>query len=180
MLSCCEIPGERGGPLTTCSATSQLPRVGKTNIRHLVLLVTSSSIVSRKLQDEMLLSLAFFWQVLTLRLRSVAPYTITHATEISGTELPAVMRSIRLVLHPLLNSRLSGTATCPRSHVAQIGSCKRCLWLIFLRAHQPHPLSYSTWPLVFSVLVQSTYGPSTQLSSSVFCCGFLFNTNCLK
>lgn len=153
---------------------------GETNIRCLVLLVTSYSVVSRKLQNEMFLFLAFFWQVLTLLLRCVAPYAVTNPIEISGTELHAVTHSMRLVLHLVLNSRRSGTATCPQSQVAQIGSCKRCLWLILLRAYQPHPLFCIAWPLVFSRLLRSTCGPSTQLSSSVFCFGFLFNSNCLK
>lgn len=80
------------------------------------------------------------WQVLTLLLRCVVPYPTVNPTEISGTELHAVMCTMRLVLHLVLKSRWSGTATCPQSHIAQIVSCKQCLWLILLRAHQPHPL----------------------------------------
>lgn len=127
----------------------------------------------------MLLSLAWFCQVLTVLLWRVAPYTVTNPTEISGTELHAVMHNMRLVLHLVLNSSRSGMATCPQSHEAQIGSCEQNLWLI-LRAHQPHPLFCITWPLAFSGLMQSTYGPSTRLSSGMFCCGFLFNSNSLK
>lgn len=155
--------------LVTSSATSQLPLGGgggKTNIGCPFLLVTSSSVVSRRLQKEMLLSLAFFWQVLTLLLRCVAPHPITNPIDNSGTELHAVMHSVGLVLHLVLNSRRSGTTPCPQSHVAQIGSCKQCLWLVFLTAHQLHPLFCASWPLVFSGLRQSPYGLSTQLSSS--------------
>lgn len=123
------------------------------------------------------LSCGRFWHFL---LRHVAPCTITNPTEISGTELHAVMHSMRLVLHLVLNSRRSGTAPCPQSHVAQIGSHKQCLWLVLLRAHQPHPLFCVVWPLVFCRLTQSTYGPSTQLPSSVFSYGFLCNSRGLK
>lgn len=89
----------------------------KHSIRPLVLLVTSPSVVGRKLQNKMLLSLACFWEVLTLLLWCGAPYARTNPMEVSGTELHAVMHRVRLVLRLVLSSRWSGTAACPQSRV---------------------------------------------------------------
>lgn len=93
----------------------------KNSIKPLVLLVMSPSVIGRKLQNKMLLSLACFWQVLTL-LCCGASYTRTNPMEVSGTELHAVMCTLRLVLRLVLNSTWSWTAACPQSHVTQIVS----------------------------------------------------------
>lgn len=128
--ACCPAVRSQEREDCVCSATSQLSEGQRhfgacgTNIRHLCLLVTSLTwleIIRGELKNEMLLSLAFFWQVLTLLLQCAgAPYTLTSSTEISGTELHTVVCSRRLVLHLVINISQPGAAS---SHQATWHRC---------------------------------------------------------
>lgn len=102
------------------------------------ILWTCLKIIRGELQNEMLLPLTFFCQVLTL-LHCVAPYTVSSSTEISG--LHTVVCSRRLVLHLMIKYQPARGSYQSPSHTAQVCLCVQCLWQILLRTHQPHPLS---------------------------------------